>query len=308
MPFDILTAVIVVAGGALIAVLLYRRRPRPQYPMPESYILQPEMADGRILALEGGVNFRDIGGYPTDDGRFVRWGQVYRTGALSTLTPGDWQKLDGMGFQLVCDLRSAEEVADAPDNISSAGIRYYHLPLKAELETWNRMRTIMFSPSRVPEMLIDSYTQIMIDQNPQVFGRVLRYLADTANRPAIIHCTAGKDRTGVTIALLLSLLGVPDDIIAADYTLSNRYFLHFHAFAQQALAPLRWLQVTADDVYPLLVANAETIKVTLNYVRSRYGTVENYLRDYAGVDEITQSELRDMLLTDSPLNPSSDSD
>lgn len=303
---DVFLFVIVTAGGALIAVLLYRQRSRPSYPEPGSYILRPELADDRILALEGGVNFRDIGGYATHDGHFVRWGQVYRTGALSTLTPKDWQQLDGMGLQLVCDLRSAEEAVDAPDNISSARIRYQHLPLKAELDTWKRMRTIMFSPSSVPQMLIDSYTEIMIDQNPAVFGQVLCYLADEANRPAIIHCTAGKDRTGVTIALLLSLLGVSDDIIAADYTLSNGYFPHFYAFAQRALAPVRWLRVTADDIYPLLVANAETIKTTLHYVRARYGTVEVYLRDYAGVDESTQARLREMLLTDNPAKPGTD--
>lgn len=298
-----LSILLVVAAGVMIVVLIYRNRPRPKYPEPESYILQPEMADSRILALEGGVNFRDIGGYPTQDGRYVRWGRVYRTGALSTLTPDDWHKLDEMEFQLVCDLRSTEEALDAPDNITNPVIRYYHLPLKAELDTWKRMRTIMFSPSRVPQMLTDSYTHIMIDQNPEIFGQVLRYLADAANLPAIIHCTAGKDRTGVTIALLLSLLGVSDEIIAADYTLSNRYFPFFHAFAQRALAPVRWLQVTATDIYPLLVANAETIRATLNYVRSRYGSIEIYLRDYAGVDEKTQIALRDMLLTDSPILP-----
>jgi protein-tyrosine phosphatase len=233
----------------------------------------------------------------------VRWGQVYRTGALGTLTSHDWQKLNEMGLKLVCDLRSTEEQSEAPDNIPGEWPAYKHLPLKAELDTWKRMRTIMFSPQSVPQMLTDSYTQIMIDQNPQVFGQVLRYIAESDNLPAVIHCTAGKDRTGVTIALLLSLLGVSDDIIVADYTLSNRYFSFFHAFAQKSLAPIRWLQVTADDVYPLLIANAETISATLAYVRAQHGSVETYLRDYAGVDEATQSRLRELLLTDHPEKP-----
>jgi protein-tyrosine phosphatase len=300
-----LPGMLIVLGLVGAAGWAYRRRPRPQYPAPETFITQPELAESRIVPLQGGVNFRDIGGYATTDGHYVRWGQVYRTGALASLSVAGWEVVRGLGVKVICDLRSIEESADAPDAIPDGLAAYRHLPLKAEIDSGQRLRTILFAPGKVPQMMRDSYVHLMIDQNAEVFGAVLRQFAEDDALPAIVHCTAGKDRTGVTVALLLALLGVPDEIIAADYALSNRDFTHFYDYARKTLSPVAWMGVTADDVYPLLVADPAVILATLAHVRSQYGSVEVYLRERAGLDEAAQARLRARLLTDTPDKPSS---
>lgn len=276
--------------------LAAQRARKVSYPTPESYVVDPKLAEDRVIRLEGGINFRDLGGYTTAEGRTVRRGLIYRTGALTHLSQADWEIVQKLGIKLVCDLRSPEEVAEDPENLPDPNIQYAHLPLNVENENLKRLRTVLFNPQNIAGMLPESYTRIMIDQNPQVFGEVLRRLSNPDNLPAIVHCTAGKDRTGVTAALLLSLLGVPEEVIAADYTLSNYDFRHYHAYAAKALEPVAWLRVTADDLFPLLVANPETIKTLFVHIRTRYGSVEAYLRDYAGVDDVAMTRLRDNFL------------
>lgn len=250
----------------------------------------------RVLPLQGAVNFRDIGGYRTEDGQHTRWGQVFRTGSLSGLTTSDWDYLQSIDVKIVCDLRSNEELAAEPEHLPSDAIQYIHLPLFTEENSFQRLRTLVFQPGRIASMLPETYTKVMIDQNPQVFRGVLSRLADPDNLPAIYHCTAGKDRTGVTTALLLSVLGVPDDTIIADYTLSNRDYAYFFSYASRALKPVAWLGLNAEMLHPLLVADAQTIITTLTHVRTTYGTVENYLISRAGLTHDQLTNLRTHLL------------
>jgi protein-tyrosine phosphatase len=132
----------------------------------------------------------------------------------------------------------------------------------------------------------EMYTRYMVDENGAVYGAILRALADPANLPAIIHCTAGKDRAGLTSALLLAVLGVPDDLIVADYSLSNRYYDTFRTFiAGKFKQPQAFLfGLNIDDFQPLLTANPQTLRLTLDYIREHYGSVEGYLEQKAGVD------------------------
>lgn len=288
--------VLVIGAMGAGRLLAWRRRRMFRYTAPESYIVDPQQADGRYVALEGGVNFRDLGGYTTQDGRHVRRGLVYRTGTLNRLTAQDWQTVQALGLKLVCDLRSPEEVAAAPDQLPDAAIQYAHIPLQTENENWRLLQTVLLRPQGIQDILRDSYLRIMIDENPQVFGEVLRRFADPAHLPAIVHCTAGKDRTGVASALLLAVLGVPEDTIIADYTLSNHDFRHFHAYAERALEPVKWMHVTADDLHPLLVADAETMRAVFAHIRARYGSVEAYLEQCAGVDAEVITALRTLFL------------
>lgn len=292
--FRILFASVGVAGAALLL-----RRRRLTYPTPESFIQRlPDDAPDRILPLEGGVNFRDLGGYKGESGRRMRRGLVYRSGSLGKLTDADLEALSRMGIKLVCDLRGHEEVAAEPDRLPVGDLApaYLHMPLAVEDDRRQRLRALLFDPASLAPMMPDMYTRIILDGNAQLYGDLLTRLADPANLPTVIHCTAGKDRTGIAAALLLSLLGVPDDVIAADYSLSNLYYANFYAYGAQYAKKLRWLGIRTEDFQPFLVADPQNIRIALTHIHDRYGSVENYLRTMAGVSDETMSSIKANLL------------
>ncbi|NJN54410.1 MAG: tyrosine-protein phosphatase [Anaerolineae bacterium] len=222
----------------------------PVLPNPDDWILPlPPLADGRtaterFLPLQGGVNFRDIGGYETADGRAIRAGQVYRAGVLSHLTPTDQQLLGSLGIRLVCDLRTASEVQKRPDKLpNNPECQWRHLPAESleRSARWRGLTAMLFNRAELENLMDEGYTRVMIDDNALLIGQVLRLLADAHNRPIIIHCSAGKDRTAVIIALLLHILGIPQEIILADYTLSNTHYHKYRDGIAQDIHRLRRL-------------------------------------------------------------------
>jgi protein-tyrosine phosphatase len=267
------------------------------------FYLELDFADGRKritaergVAFEEIANFRDIGGYLTTDGRRVRWGRVFRAGAFAQATEADLTKLAALNIRLVCDLRSDDEVTDAPDQLPTPTPQYVHLPLDAGDETLKRLRAVLLNRKLIATLLPDAYVRIMIEGNARLFGDVLRRLANPAHLPAVIHCTAGKDRTGVSIALLLLWLGVPEATVIADYTLSNFYYDNFYRFADAAMKPLRRLGVRVEDLQPILMADSATMQTTILHIKTTYGSVETYLRERAGLSVATLAALKTNLL------------
>ncbi|MCA9907016.1 MAG: tyrosine-protein phosphatase [Anaerolineae bacterium] len=247
-----------------------------------------------MIALEGGVNFRDIGGYVTQDGRRIRWGKIYRSGSLAQLTPRDYDIINQLEIRLICDLRSHQEFRAAPEMFSDA--LYEHLPVEAEDSVIARLYALFFDQRRLTDLLIRAYTKLMIDKNAHVFGLIYLKLADPEYLPALIRCTAGKDRTGIVIAFLLLSLGVSEETVLADYSLSNLYYENFKAFARQALGPLGIFGFSDESLQPLLVADPEILRQTFAYVCTKYGSIDAYLRDHAGVSAQTMAALKENLL------------
>ncbi|NDJ61417.1 MAG: tyrosine-protein phosphatase [Chloroflexi bacterium] len=252
----------------------------------------------RVIPLQGVQNFRDLGGYPTADGRMVRWGRIYRSGALSHMTAVDAAFVNGLGVQLVCDLRSAEERLNDPDSdlIYRRTNGYQPIPIVSDQDASRRARALLFDRSHLTTLMIEAYTDLMLYQHADAFGRILRHLAAPDNLPAVVHCTAGKDRAGLASALLLLALGVPDDLVVADYTLSNQFYDTFYAYAEKMIKPFTILGVRTEDLQPLLTADAETMRAVIADLRARYGSVAAYLETAAGVDAPTLARLRDLLL------------
>ncbi len=252
----------------------------------------------RILRVTGVPNFRDIGGYRTADGRGVRWGQVYRSGTLHGLTDDDLVYLAQLEVKLICDLRTGDEMKSEPDRVPE-GVNYVSLPVhsqRSRSESSRQLRALLINPPYLGKLMLEAYTKTMMDENAQSIGGALRGLAEADNLPAVIHCTAGKDRTGITIALLLLVLGVPEEVVIADYSLSNLYYEAVREVVKELVKPLMRLGVTTDDLYPLLIANPETLRAALVYLREKYGSVEAYLRDKAGIGEDEIARLKANLL------------
>lgn len=287
------------AVGALVGLGAYiNKRNQIERLDPQSLIIRlPDDLPERILTVDGAINFRDIGGYRTADGHRVRTGLIYRSGALGNLSPAGLEQLGNLGIKLVCDLRSKEEQVDAPDKLpQEPAPEYLHLPLLAAENRRERISALFLNRSKFAAMMPDMYTRVIIDGNAHLYGEILRRLANPDNLPTIIHCTAGKDRTGIAAMLILSLLGVPEDVILADYSLSNLYYNSFVEFGQHAIKSIAWTGVRAEDLQPLFVSNPTTLKTAIDHILLKYGSVENYLRSAAGVNNELQAKIKTNLL------------
>ncbi len=169
----------------------------------------------RVVELEGCCNFRDLGGYPTADGQRTRWRRLFRADGLAQLSEADLEVLGELGVRNVIDLRTELEVESRgrfrPDG---PGITYHHLPLTDTLpgaEQAPAWGDTGFVSRRYVSMLQDGGSSV---------ATAVTLLADPANLPAVFHCSVGKDRTGVLAAVVLGLLGVPEELIVDDYALS----------------------------------------------------------------------------------------
>lgn len=251
----------------------------------------------REIALPHAFNFRDIGGYRTDDGRFLRWGQVYRASALNQLQPADHKILQSLGLRTIFDLRSLPEVVKQPDRLPNPGPAYRHVPLVSYDGSISRLQTLRRYRRQMGQMLLHIYTHVVLGENAPYLGEMLHQLADPAHRPALFHCAVGKDRTGMVIALLLALLGVPEETIVADYTLSNRH----HAAILAAMQPdfrraVVWGWIRPSRLYPISLAHPTTMRAALQHLRQTYGSAEEYALHAAGLDRGVLAALRRELL------------
>ncbi|GAB4549747.1 MAG: tyrosine-protein phosphatase [Anaerolineae bacterium] len=281
--------------GTVIAVQRLRRgKPRP-YPTPESLIIDRKLAEDRLIPFEKLPNFRDLGGYQTSDGKSVRRGRLYRAGSFYEVTDADMAKLAELNIKLVCDLRTDTETSEQPDRVPE-GVTLKHLPVFQQGESYVRLRTFIFDRHRLDEVMIESYTDFMLSQKATVFGEVIRLLADEANLPAVFHCTAGKDRTGLLAMLILMVLGVSDETIIADYSLSNLFYENVLSQIEKQRTRLQAVRLTPQDISPLLVSHPDYLRAAIGFIRQRYGSAEAYLTQAAGVAPSTLQKLRELML------------
>jgi protein-tyrosine phosphatase len=243
---------------------------------------------GRQISLDGCFNFRDLGGHRTTDGLEVRWRILYRADGLHRLTDADLEALAGLGVTTVIDLRTMEELTTRGRVGSIRGLTaFHHLPLFAELpeisvvERWED-----------PVALGRHYAD-MAEGGAASVAEALTVLSDAAAYPAVFHCTAGKDRTGVLAAIVLALLGVADDAIADDYAATEPAMRHM----------LAWLLETypngRDEIErraaTMLACRPEAIHQFLALVRQNYGSMDGFVTAI-GLPGVGH-ELRALLLT-----------
>jgi protein-tyrosine phosphatase len=239
----------------------------------------------RVIELEGCLNFRDLGGYRTHDGQTVRWGQVFRSDALHLLTPADVQRLrDDLRIGEVIDLRSTDELrADGRGPLAGEAMRFHHLPLfdgiPAEVADRPDVRN-----------LADRYF-LLAEFARAPIARVLTTLAETS-QPAVYHCAAGKDRTGVISAIVLGLLGVDDEIIVADYALTQE---NLEQIIDRLMATEGYQSMLAALPPDTLHAAPETMIALLERLRVKYGSMSDYAQQ-AGVPAAAIQRLRERLL------------
>lgn len=257
----------------------------------------PHQDRQRHFALHGGCNFRDIGGYRTHDGRTVKWGRVFRAGVLSYVTADDYRFLQPLGIRAICDLRREDERAKEPTRWPDATARALFFEDERNVPT---LRSYASQRPATAEGMFDAmlalYRGLPERMNARIHG-LLSCIAE-GNVPIIVHCAAGKDRTGFAIAVLLALLGVPRETIIEDYTLTNEVgdfesFIRSRERTELGLAdanhPL--LAMPAELRRVLLSAHPEFLVAAFDHIEEALGGFDRYVERSLGADR----ELRDRL-------------
>lgn len=273
---------------------------------------EEKLIERHLVNLDGGRNFRDIGGISTSDGRTIKPGLLYRAGVLHHLTSDDYRIVESLGIRTLLDFRDTEERINEPTEWKAGDVRVmawdYSLDFglsasdEGEAGVEALFASLMTEPDAAEHIMIALYRTMVEQQKPQFQG-LFQTMLD-GEGPVLFHCTAGKDRTGIAAALIQTALGVDRDTVFQDFTLSETV-LTMAAEQQSAGA------MTAhgyDETYAMLAMLPEEsvaalmgtrpayLEAAFNEMTKRYGSVDAYIRDGLGVTDVDLQTLKSLYL------------
>jgi protein-tyrosine phosphatase len=254
----------------------------------------------RVLPLEGGRNFRDLGGYPAADGRQVKWGLLFRSGSLIGLTRADWEQLRARGIQALCDFRTTRERESEPVALTEyPGVRYWARDYKTSFaELRALMRDGLGSGEAARQAMLAGYRELPFEQ-VSAYRQLFAYLK-AGHIPLVFNCSAGKDRAGTAAALVLSALGVPRATVLEDFSLTNQVLNLRQALLERSDVAVdshaSLAKQPPEVIAAILHADPKYIATALDSIDARHGCMEAFLRDQLDVDEQGLQGLRDALL------------
>ena len=246
----------------------------------------------RRIGLEHVHNFRDLGGYPTVEGKETRWNTLFRADGLYRLrSAGDIARVRELQLRSVIDLRTQREQDDQGIfPTAEISVTFHHLSIVDV--TWSNSETPDITDP--VEFLVWGYRD-MLEIGSSRFAEAMRVLSQATALPAVFHCAAGKDRTGVLAALVLASLGVDDEHICADYGLTRDAMLRWSSWTKQYQPELAERLTTIPPVF--LAADPEAMRIILTELHDKYGSVANFVREI-GVESETITSLKHLLLED----------
>ncbi|MFD1485058.1 tyrosine-protein phosphatase [Lacticaseibacillus baoqingensis] len=260
------------------------------------------MRPERLLPIPHAINLRELGGYPTEDGRYLAWRKLLRSGTLGYLEPADGQALVAYGVRFDVDFRSDNETQTRPDRIPQA-IRYQQLPVYPFVDRpslFKRLRDKLRGDNDLETIMANTYGQMLTDSHANAAYQQLIALLLRNTQPdtsLLFHCTAGKDRTGIAAMMIQGALGVSAPVMREDYLLTN---LVLEAPEQMAQADLRH---GADHFVNQMNAHqAETSNydAVSRLIAKEYGDWPNYLQKQLHFSAGDLTDLRQLYLTDDP--------
>ncbi|MCL2344420.1 MAG: tyrosine-protein phosphatase, partial [Desulfobulbus sp.] len=246
----------------------------------------------RCLTVEGVTNFRDLGGYQSRDGRRVKWGCLYRSGRLSDLSEAGRRRFESLGIGLVCDFRRASERSEEPHRLGSeSACRVVGLGIDpgSIIDFFGSYRAGTLVPRQLADMMSGIYAELVREHG----GRYREMFELIVSRPkgaVLIHCSAGKDRTGVAAALLLAALDVPREAIVHDYLLSNRYY-PIEAETRR-FCDKHGIACAGELFRPLMEVREDYLASAFTVIEEEFGGLDRYLADTLGVREEQRRLLR----------------
>ena len=254
----------------------------------------------RHVPLEGADNFRDFGGYRTEDGRRVALGNLYRSDKLSGLTETDHRRLEKLGIRLVVDFRGEDERREDPTRLwSDENLGVLTLGITDSNVTASYLKQQIMD-GRVEGL---DFAVILMQANRYFAGRfsdrygeLLDRLQQSEQLPVLIHCSAGKDRTGFGAAVILRTLGVPRETIMQDYLLTNLLTAEHTERTLWMIRIFSLFRTEREQVRPLFEARREYLEAAFAVIDSAYGGFDRYRRQALGVNDTERSLLRSLLL------------
>ncbi|MBK0370060.1 tyrosine-protein phosphatase [Flavobacterium agrisoli] len=234
----------------------------------------------RLVPVKGGMNFRDVGGYKTADGKEVVWGKIYRSTAVDKLTDSDISLLDKKKIHTVIDFRGKQEAAAAPDKLPK-NASYTLCPAGSDsLPSAAQMTAMLKNVNN--DFLLDFYGKSAVAHSGDRFRSLfVKLLTLDQNEALMYHCTGGRDRTGMATALFLYSLQVPMETIEADYVASNVYLKKSNKKMMSGLAQLSGL--SESEIEQKMALKPEYLQVFFSGIKQQYGSVENFMEKELGV-------------------------
>lgn len=254
-----------------------------------------------MLELEEGINFRELGGYLTEDGRKIKWHKLLRCGSMAQLTKNDVDYLDQYGVRYIIDLRSPEESNYSPDKYPDKAQYFqdtvypFSFSLFKNLGIINNMRlgasNMDFGRQTYLQMLLDPHAQASYRK---MFNVLLEN--DKEGESVVFHCTAGKDRTGVAAFLILSALGVSEKQIVEDYLYTNLFFDNYSSETINDALESESQTEIAQRLNSKTAVIAETIEVLPKACQVVSGSVEKFLEEKLGMTKAKIERLQELYL------------
>jgi len=243
--------------------------------------------------MESINNFRDFGGYETQNGTRLKNGLLYRSGDLSKATDADLERIHSLGIKTICDLRSEGERRREPDRVPAAKpFTFFNIPMRPIVEyhgrSLGRLFSLMFGSERrtdyvaVSHQAYRDYATRYLPQLKALFERI----SNPENLPVLIHCSAGKDRTGVVSSLIQLVLGVPFETVMDDYLKTNGNLNAYKEDVFRRLSRLGLFGIPWKELYaPLFAARTDFLNAALEQVKEEFGAIDEWFRNGLGFSE-----------------------
>ena len=297
----IIKYILVVFVLIVISVFWFNGKEIPSFERPIPVKFSENLReDYRKLPFTGAHNFRDLGGYKTEDGRALKWGKIYRSDDLHLLTDEDLKYLSRLNIKSVVDFRSDEERESEPDRLNP-DMTQLLLPIKFQPEELddetlkNLMKNLTFGTLDSSNLLRD-FNIVIVKDFATEYKKFFRHVIENNAEPIVFHCTAGKDRAGFASAMILTVLGVPREKVIEDYLLTNT-FVKDHVDSEMLEIELKtFFRADTDNLRKINLVEERYIQAAFDTIDSEWGGMDNYISGALGLSEEDILKLKDFYL------------
>ncbi|MBN44739.1 MAG: protein tyrosine/serine phosphatase [Rhodobiaceae bacterium] len=256
--------------------------------------------DYRKLPFTGAHNFRDLGGYKTKDGRTVKWGKIYRSDNLHSLTDEDLKYMKRLNIESVVDFRSVEERENEPNRLNP-NMTEVNLPIKFQPKELdddsmkNLIKDLTFGDLDSSNLLRD-FNIVIVEEFAEEYKNFFRYIIENNAEPLVFHCTAGKDRAGFASAMILTILGVTRDKVIEDYLLTNTYVKDHVDDKMLEIELKTFFRADTDNLRKINLVEEKYIQAAFDTIDSKWGGMDRYISEALNLNEEDILKLQDFYL------------